>query len=56
MNLELDNLFLRQIVKPIKLWYEAKTGRLKKYEGISNINGVDGKSLKVRVVFTYPEK
>ncbi len=56
MNLELDNLFLRQIVKPIKLWYEAKTGRLKKYEGISNINGPDGKSLKVRVVFTYPGK
>lgn len=56
MNLELDNLFLRQIVKPIKLWYEIKTGRLMKYEGISNINGSDAKSLKVRVVFTYPGK
>jgi hypothetical protein len=56
MNLELDNVLLRQIVRPIKLWYETKTGRLKKYEGISNINGADGKSLKVRVVFTYPEK
>ncbi len=55
MNLELDNVLLRQIVRPIKLWYQTKTGRLQKYEGISNINGPDGKSLKVRVVFKYPE-
>jgi len=55
MNLELDNIVLRQFVRPIKLWYDAKEKRLKKYEGISNINGPDGKSLKVRVVFNYPE-
>lgn len=53
MNLELDNFLLRQLVKPIKLWYDTKEPRLRKYEGISNINGPDGKSLKVRVVFNY---
>ncbi|MFZ5630570.1 MAG: hypothetical protein ACOY5B_15665 [Spirochaetota bacterium] len=53
MNLELDNFVLRQLVKPIKLWYDTKERRLRKYEGISNINGPDGKSLKVRVVFNY---
>lgn len=56
MNLELDNFVLRQLVKPIKLWYDTKERRLRKYEGISNINGPDGKSLKVRVVFNYPAK
>lgn len=56
MNLELDNMLLRQFVRPIKLWYDARDRRLRKYEGISNINGADGKSLKVRVVFTYPQK
>lgn len=54
--LELDNFVLRQIVKPIKLWYDVEKRRLKKYEGISNINGADGKSMNVRVVFSYPDK
>lgn len=54
MNLELDNIVLRQFVKPIKLWYDVAKRRLIRYEGISNINGADGKSLKVRVVFDYP--
>lgn len=55
MNLEIDNVVVRQFVKPIKLWYDMKDKRLRKYEGISNINGPDGKSLKVRVVFNYPK-
>lgn len=55
IHLELDNLLLRQFVRPIKLWYDARDRRLRKYEGISNINGPDGKSLRVRVVFTYPQ-
>lgn len=54
MQLELDNALLRAFVKPIKLWYDARDKRLLRYEGISNINGPDGKSLKVRIVFTYP--
>jgi hypothetical protein len=53
INLELDNFILRQLVKPIKIWYDTKERRLRKYEGISNINGPDGKSLKVRIVFHY---
>jgi hypothetical protein len=56
LNLEIDNVVVRQFVKPIKLWYNPVDKRLRKYEGISNINGPDGKSLKVRVVFTYPKK
>lgn len=54
--LELDNVLLRQIVKPIKLWYDMSKRRLLKYEGISNINGSDGKSMYVRVVFAYQDK
>lgn len=54
--LELDNVLLRQIVKPIKLWYDVARRRLIKYEGISNINGSDGKSMYVRVVFAYQDK
>jgi hypothetical protein len=53
INLELDNFILRQLVKPIKIWYDTRERRLRKYEGISNINGPDGKSLKVRIVFNY---
>jgi hypothetical protein len=56
MNLELDNFILRQLVKPIKLWYDTKDRRLRKYEGLSNINGPDGKSLRVRIVFDYAVK
>ncbi len=56
LNLEIDNIVVRQFVKPIKLWYNRADKRLKKYEGISNINGADGKSLKVRVMFSYPKK
>lgn len=55
LYLELDNFFLRQLVKPVKLWYDNQTRRLLQYEGISNINGPDGKSLRVRIVFRYPE-
>lgn len=54
--LELDNVLLRQVVKPIKLWYDMARRRLVKYEGISNINGSDGKSMYVRVVFSYQDK
>jgi|GEM_PF-1381121 len=54
--LELDNVLLRQVVKPIKLWYDVARRRLIKYEGISNINGSDGKSMYVRVVFNYQDK
>lgn len=54
--LELDNVLLRQVVKPIKLWYDVNKRRLTKYEGISNINGADGKSMYVRVVFNYQDK
>ncbi|HRP68058.1 MAG TPA: hypothetical protein PLY93_00805 [Turneriella sp.] len=56
VNLEVQNILLRQLVKPIKLWYDMKTKRLLKYEGISNINGPDSKSLKVRIIFSYPKK
>ena len=50
---ELDNVLLRLLVSPIVILYDSSSRRMIEYQGISNINDAQGKSLKVRLI--YPE-
>jgi hypothetical protein len=51
--LEIDNVVLRWIVKPIILTYDTESKRLLTYEGISNIMNAMGKNEAVKI--NYPE-
>ena len=35
--------------------YDYKTKRILQFEGLSNINDENGKSLKVKIVYDYPK-
>jgi hypothetical protein len=54
VRFESDFWFLRMILDPVIVWYDAATGRAVKYEGISNIYDEKGKSYIVRVTFDKP--
>ncbi|BDA80436.1 hypothetical protein LPTSP3_g33660 [Leptospira kobayashii] len=56
VKLEIDNFILKRLIKPILLVYDYKTKRILQYEGISNINDENGKSLKVKIVYDYPKE
>jgi hypothetical protein len=49
--LELDNIFLRLLLTPIKITYDNQTKRILKYEGIANLSDKDGKNENVQLVF-----
>lgn len=51
MKCDIDNFFLRIFVKPIVLTYDRESHRMVSYEGISNINNVDGKSYVVQILY-----
>lgn len=52
-NIDIDNFLLRLFVEPIRVTYDVETRRLMVYEGLSNINNEQGKSHRVRMVFSY---
>jgi len=56
VKLEIDNFILKRLIRPILLVYDYKTKRILQYEGISNINDENGKSLKVKIVYDYPKE
>ncbi|TGN17163.1 hypothetical protein EHS15_18495 [Leptospira idonii] len=56
LKLEIDNFILKRLIKPILLVYDYKTKRILQYEGISNINDPNGKSLKVKIIYDYPKE
>jgi hypothetical protein len=45
---------LRMMVEPIVATYDSGSRRMKEYRGLSNIEGPDGKSQKVRLVYREP--
>jgi hypothetical protein len=55
LKLEIDNFILKRIVNPFLLVYDDKTKRILQFEGLSNINDGNGKSLRVRIVYDYPK-
>ncbi len=55
LKLEVDNFVLKRIVKPFFLVYDYKTKRILQFDGLSNINDENGKSLKVRITYDYPK-
>ncbi|TGL86835.1 hypothetical protein EHQ68_16230 [Leptospira congkakensis] len=56
LRLEIDNFILKQVVKPFLLVYDVRTRRILQFEGLSNINDENGKSLKVKIVYDYPKE
>jgi len=56
LKLEIDNFVLKRIVNPFLLVYDYKTKRILQFDGLSNINDENGKSLRVRIVYDYPKE
>ncbi|GBF51556.1 hypothetical protein LPTSP4_30940 [Leptospira ryugenii] len=55
LKLEIDNFILKRLVQPFLLVYDIKTKRILQFEGLSNINDENGKSLRVKLVYDYPK-
>ena len=51
LNVEVSNFLLTRLVDPIKLAYDASTGRLLSFSGVSNVNDESGKSYRARIDF-----
>jgi len=52
-RLDLANWLLRVLVKPIELGYDAKSRRLTRYRGLSNIGDEQGNGLVVDIRYSY---
>ncbi len=50
-ELAIDSALLRLVVPAIRVWYDAATRTMLRYEGISNLRGADGRNLDVTIVF-----
>ncbi len=55
LKLEVDNFVLKRVVNPFFLVYDIKTRRILQFEGLSNINDENGKSLRVKITYDYPK-
>jgi hypothetical protein len=49
---DIDNFFLRLLLKPIVLTYDVESKRLISYEGISNISDENGDNYFVKIAFS----
>lgn len=54
-SLEMNNWFLRMLVNPIELGYDAKLKRLARYRGLSNIGDGKGNGLVVDIRYHYQD-
>ena len=54
-RLDLSNWFLRALVKPIELGYDAATRRLIRYRGLSNLGDGNGNALQVDIHYSYDD-
>ena len=50
-RMEPDNFLLRKLVDHIRVTYKMSTKRIIKYEGLSNINDIKGKSYLVKIMY-----
>jgi hypothetical protein len=53
IRLEVDNWFLRIFVPHVDVNYERESGRLMRYEGISNVADASGRFKKVKINYFY---
>jgi hypothetical protein len=53
IRLEIDNWFLRLFAPHMDVEYDLSTGRLLRYEGVSNLEDDSGKHRKVTITYTY---
>lgn len=53
IRLEADNWFLRLLAPHVDVVYERESGRLLRYEGVSNVADADGKHKHVRIDYFY---
>lgn len=51
LRVEHDSFFVRMLLAPILLWYDAETMRLLEYRGISNIKDENGARFDARIVY-----
>ena len=54
-SLEMNNWFLRMLVDPIELGYDARLKRLSRYRGLSNIGDGEGNGLVVDIRYEYQD-
>ena len=54
-SLEMNNWFLRMLVDPIELGYDASLKRLTRYRGLSNIGDGKGNGLVVDIRYNYQD-
>lgn len=54
-RLEMNNWFLRMLVAPIELGYDARLKRLNRYRGLSNIGDGKGEGLVVDIRYNYQD-
>jgi len=50
-ELAIDSALLRLVAPAIRIWYDASTRAMLRYEGITNVRGANGKNLDVTIVF-----
>jgi hypothetical protein len=53
VRIEIDNWLLRLFAPHLDVDYDLKTGRLLRYEGMSNLTSVEGKHEKVIISYRY---
>ena len=53
IRLEIDNWFLRLIAPHVEVLYDRESGRLLRYEGLSNIADTSGEFKKVQIKYFY---
>jgi len=51
-ELAIDSALLRLVVPAIRVWYDASTRAMLRYEGISNLRDASGRNLDVTIVFS----
>ena len=51
LQVEANNVILKQLVDPIKLVYDVQSRRLLSFQGVSNINDENGRNYRTRIDF-----
>lgn len=54
-RLDLSNWFLRMMVQPIELGYDAQTRQLTRFRGLSNIGDAQGNGMEVDIRYSYQD-
>jgi hypothetical protein len=53
LRIEMSSVILRQLAPDLEVDYEAGTRRLLRYRGVSNLEGPDGSTQEVVIIYSY---